>query len=513
LPERDNANNPGAPGPSPRASRRKFLAAGGVSLATACSWFGDKKRPPNVLYLFSDQQQARTVSAYGGALVRTPSIDRIAAGGCRFDNAISTVPVCSPYRAMLMSGLYPMRNGVVANDTPISDGLPVLGKMFRDAGYRTGYIGKWHLEATRRGFVPPQRRQGFDFWAAHSCNHKHFDSPYYRDDPNQELIHHGYEPDSQTTIASDFIREAASGEQPFCLMLSFGPPHPPYRAPAAYESRFQPESEIPLPPNVNEHRIVNDLLRTDCRPLTMRQLEARGGYRALLADDERIRAEVLRGYYGACEALDACVGRLLDLLDELNLTGNTIVVYTSDHGDLAGSHRMISKQNPLEESIRVPFLIRYPGAVPAGSATDTLLAPIDILPTLLSLSSIAYDPAQYDGIDITGAAFRGASSPRKALLISKMTPGGNPWVANGIRPWRGLRTPHHTYAELEGQPWLLFNNREDPYQQNNLIFDPLRTGLRSWFHSQMRELQEEAGDTLAEAEIEQFRKQQIDTYG
>ena len=499
--------------------RREFLKKTGQALSSGvlASAAGvasrERTKRPNVLYIFSDQQQARSLVCYGGGPARTPSLDRLVREGCRFEHALSTYPVCSPYRAMLMSGRFPMRNGVVSNDVPLSDGLPTFGKMFREAGYQTGYIGKWHLEDNREGFVPERRRQGFDYWAVHTCNHKHFDSPYYMDDPDKELIHHGYEPDSQTRLAMDFIRRAVKKDAPFCLGLSFGPPHPPYKAPQEYEERFLPSENMPLPPNVNERKLVEDLLRTDHRPLNERTRERRRRMRALLADDGRLRREVLVGYYAAWEALDTNVGRLLDVLEETGAARDTIVVYTSDHGDLAGAHRMLSKQNPLEESIGIPFLIRYPRAVPAGTVTPALLAPVDILPTLLSLCGIPYDPDQYDGQDRGPVAFAGATDSRDALLIMKMVHGGNPWVINGIRPWRGVRTQRYTYAEMEGQPWILFDNQEDPYQMNNRIADPGTARLRRALHRRMKELMAEAGDTLTEEQILAFRSKQVATYG
>ncbi|MCP5110589.1 MAG: sulfatase [bacterium] len=491
--------------------RRDFLTTSLAGAATACQT--GRPRQPNVLFLFSDQQHARTVGCYGGgAPVKTPAIDRIASEGCRFDNAISINPVCSPYRGMLMSGLYPMRNGVVGNDTPLSDGLPTLGKMFRDAGYQTGYIGKWHLESHRRGFVPEARRQGFDYWAVHTCNHKHFDSPYYTDDPNRELTHQGYEPDSQTSLAIDFIRRAAASDTPFCLAISYGPPHDPYKAPEQNEARFLPAADIPLPPNRNEREIVDHLLETDRRPKSPQVRRRREARRALLEDDDRLRGKVLLGYYAACEALDTNVDRLLRTLDEAGIADDTIIVYTSDHGDLAGSHRMISKQSPLEEAIRVPFLIRYPRAISAGRATSTLLTPVDILPTLLSLSGIDHDSEQYDGVDLAGAAAADTTETRDAVLLMKMVHGGNPWIANGIRPWRGVRTLRYTYAELEGSPWLLFDNQEDPHQMENLIADPGRLSLRARLGSRLRQLLSAAGDNLTEEQIAAFRKQQISRY-
>ncbi len=485
-------------------TRRQFLLAAAAAAAA--------QRPngrPNVLFVFSDQQHARTVSAYGGAPVRTPAADRIAAEGCRFDNAISIYPVCSPYRGMLMSGLFPMRNGVVGNDTPLSDDLPTFGKLFRDAGYRTGYIGKWHLEANRTGFVPHRRRQGFDdFWAVHSCNHDHFDSPYYMDDPERELTHRGYEPDSQTDLAIGFMRESVERDAPFCLAMSFGPPHNPYRAPEAYEARFRPEAEIPLPPNIEEREVVDELLRTDTRPMTARQKRQRANARARLDSDQRIRKQMLHGYYGACEALDACLGRLLGALDDLGAAEDTIVVYTSDHGDMVGAHRMGLKQMPFEESINVPFLLRYPRRISPGRQTGALLTPVDIVPTLLALAGAPFDPALFDGRDLSRHAADGAEEERGSVPIMKMVHGGNPWIQNGVRPWRGVRTERYTYAELEGEPWLLYDNREDPYQMRNLIRDSGRAGLRRKLKSEMERWQDEAGDTLSEAEIDRFRAEQ-----
>ncbi len=496
--------------------RRRFLqlAAGAAAALPSCSKVEQagqsrQRKLPNVVFLFSDQQHARTVSAYGGTPVLTPNIDRLAREGRRFDNSISTYPVCSPYRGMLLTGLSPMHNGVVGNDTPLPDNLPTFGKLFRDAGYRTGYIGKWHLESTRRGFVPPARRQGFDdFWAVHSCNHEHFYSPYYRDDPNRELTHRGYEPHSQAALAIELIRQSAQTEKPFCLVLSFGPPHGPYKAPRENERRFRPEEDIPLPANVNEREVVDELLRTDNRPITKRQARSRANHRAVLDNDLRIRRRILRGYYGACEALDVSVGRILDALDDLNLADDTIVVYTSDHGDMVGSHRMLSKQLPFEESIHTPFLLRYPRSVEAGSSTAALLEPTDILPTLLSLAGVEYEAEAFDGRDRSQAT----GEDREAILLMKLVHGGNPWIMNGVRPWRGVRTSRYTYAEHEGSPWLLYDNQEDPDQLHNLIRDTERTALCASLSGEMRRMMVESDDTMTEQEIDDFRRRRKAEY-
>jgi arylsulfatase A-like enzyme len=202
------------------------------------------------------------------------------------------------------------------------------------------------------------------------------------------------------------------------------------------------------------------------------------------------------------------MARLLESLDDMGLADDTIVVYSSDHGDMAGAHRMLLKQCPLEESIHIPLLMRYPRAIPAGSTCSRLATPMDFLPTLLSLAGINYDPVAYDGHDLSRVAFRGASDDRDAVLLMKMLHGGGPWTINALRPWRGVRTQRHMYAELEGEPWLLFDNQEDPYQMANLIKDPGRSSLRRQLQSRMRELMRASGDTFTEDQLNAFRDRQ-----
>jgi len=171
---------------------------------------------------------------------------------------------------------------------------------------------------------------------------------------------------------------------------------------------------------------------------------------------------------------------------------------------MLGSHRMALKQMPLEESIKVPFLIEYPPAVPAGKRTDALLTPIDIMPTLLSLAGMKC-PA-VDGKDLSDAAMGKASYQHDAVLIMKLVPGGGPYLFNAVTPWRGVRTKRYTYANLlDHGPWLLYDNRKDPYQLNNLINKPEYASLQAQLEKRMRELMTEARDPGNTQKIMDFR--------
>ncbi len=445
-------------------------------------------KQPNIVFLFADQMRADVLGCYGNEAVPTPHLDAMAQAGTVFDHAISTWPVCSPYRAMLLTGRHPMANGTVSNDVGFKDGLPSIATACRDQGYATGYIGKWHLEWNRDPFVPKHRRMGFDYWAVNNCTHQYMDHFYCTDTP--EKIHfQGYDAIVQTDLAIDYI--ANNTGNPFCLFFSWGPPHDPYnKVPQACKDRV-PMEKIHLRENVQERAVVDWLLaRDDPSPGMAAKRQSR---RAVLDDDERLKSEMLQGYYAHTAALDDCVGRIRTALRDHGLEKDTILVFTSDHGDMLGSHRMALKQMPFEESIHVPFLLEYPHSVPAGRRNDVLLAPIDIMPTLLSLAGLACPDV--DGRDLAEAARGGATDQQDAVLITKMTAGGGPYLANAITPWVGVRTKRHTYVNLLGfGPWLLYDNQEDPYQMTNLMGNPRYEAIAGNLERRMRELMREAGD-------------------
>lgn len=410
---------------------------------------------PNLLFVFADQMRGMDMALAGNTQVHTPNFDRLAREGAFFPLSFANAPVCGPSRAVMLSGRYPLSNGVVANDLPLPNGVPTFGTVAKEAGYRTGYIGKWHLDGIPRDkWTPPgARRFGFDFWAVANCSHNYDNGYVYRDTPHRIALP-GYEPQAQTDIAVDFLNRAAADNRSFCLFLSFGPPHDPYeQVPERFKGLYPDGVVIP---------------RANVAPLqhASRDPAARLGPQRALALS-----------YAAISALDEQVGRLLQALDELKLAENTIVVFTSDHGDMLFSHGMLKKQQPYEESCRIPFLVRWPWHVPTGVRGDTLISTVDFLPSLLGLMNLPI-PDGVQGSDLS-PTMRGEDkmAPDSVLLIELISAGEG--LKQHVGEWRAVRTRSHTYTRRpDGTPWLLFDNQSDPFQLRNLIGEPQSKTLR-----------------------------------
>jgi arylsulfatase A-like enzyme len=200
---------------------------------------GPKDRP-NVLLIIPDQLRAQALGCMGNPDVQTPHLDRLAAEGILFRHTFANTPVCCPARAILLTGKYPHKNGMVANDLRLRESETTLAKLLKEQGYQTGFIGKWHLDGGKRdpGFVPPgPRRQGFDFWAACECRHDHFNPFWFRDTP-EPVRSPKFEAEALTDVAIEFLR--ANRSKPFFLVLSMGPPHDPYGAPPEYMKQYDP---------------------------------------------------------------------------------------------------------------------------------------------------------------------------------------------------------------------------------------------------------------------------------
>ena len=405
--------------------RREFL--GSLAAAGAAP-------PPNILFLMPDQWRGMDLGCAGNPQVRTPNLDRLAAEGVQFSNAVANCPVCTPARSILITGKYPHATGTAVNDVPLPDHETTIAEILAARGYYTGFIGKWHLEGGKRlpGFVPPgPRRQGFQFWAANICSHAYFNQQYFRDDP-APIRMTGYEAFTWTNLAIEFLEKA---RKPFCLYVEYGPPHDPYLEPPGFEKLYDPEKIQ---------------LRKNWKP---------GAQRFGTAKD-------IAGYYAAIACLDQEIGRLLARLDQLGLRDNTIVLFTSDHGDMLGSQGTFLKRKPWEESVRVPGILRWPAGLRAGRKSDAPFSHVDVVPTLLGLCG-GRSPVTMHGYDYS-AYLQGRSTrtPEFAhLMIYTKT------EANEYPPWRGLRSRKYKYARTRKQPWVLYDLENDPYELNNLVGD------------------------------------------
>jgi arylsulfatase A-like enzyme len=415
-----------------------------------------QSRPPNLLFILADQWRAQALGWAGDPNAKTPALDRLAGECVTFAHAVSCTPVCSPYRATLMTSRYPTENGVFVNDVNLAQDPHSLAAMFKQAGYDTGYIGKWHLDGQgcRLAYTPPERRQGFSRWAAIECTHDYNNSVYYAGDNGADrLTWPGYDAIAQTREMQRWLAERDPAV-PFCYFLSWGPPHDPYgTAPAELAAQFSP-SAIQLRPNVP----------------------------ANFADEARAN---LAGYYAHIAALDGCVGDLLGTLDSLGIADDTIVVFTSDHGDMHRSQGQLWKEQPWDESILVPFLLRYPAML--GRAPRTIpmrISTPDIMPTLLGLAGRP-SPAAIRGRDLSPVLRQEAAPDDEPALIMCVWPFSNWSRALGGKEYRGLRTGRYTYVRDLAGPWLLYDNAVDPYQMTNLVGLSAYAGVQADLESQL----------------------------
>lgn len=422
---------------------------------------------PNVLYVFADQWRASALGYAGDPNMKTPHLDAFAREGVNFKKAVSGIPVCCPARATLISGQRPLTHGVFLNDVCLPHDRRSIAQRFKDAGYDTAYVGKWHIEGHgRESFIPPERQRGFDYWKVLECTHDYNHSPYYEGDSDEKKYWDGYDAEAQTTDVCHYLKSRQAGDAPFLMMLSWGPPHNPYQtAPERYCEMYRPE-EIVLPPNVP----------------------------AEIANKTR---QELAGYYAHCTALDDQFQRLREALRETGLEDDTIVVFTSDHGDMVGSHGMERKQKPWAESSQVPFILRWPaGLGEGGFATDALIDMLDHQPTLLDLCGLPIDDA------LEGRSFAGVARGEEvvdtdyAVLIACYHPFGEWHRGAGGREYRALRTQRYTYAETRDGPWLLYDNEADPYQMKNLIDDAHYAELRKALSEKLHAELERQGDAF-----------------
>ena len=420
------------------------------------------KKKPNVVFLFVDQLRAMSLPLYGEQQIETPHLDRLAAQGMRMDNSISSCPVCTPARAMLVTGRHPQTTGHLINSTRTRHSEISIADAFAHQGYRTGWVGKWHLHTgvwpaidrmpQHPDWVPEGRdRLGFDYWRAYNQHMVFFDGFVQSGDWNYERWE-GYETDGLLKYAREFMD--AGGDDPF-LLFEF--------APEAYYARL-PE-RLELPENVPAESLAESL-------------------------------EMYRHYLAMILAVDDMVGKLTAYLDEARLADDTVLVFSSDHGTSGGSHGVPpwQKKHPYEESLRVPHIIRYPGVVPAGSSHDALFNITDFFPSLCGLCEIPV-PRSVEGVDLS-AAWRGAAdvSEQEAVLIMNFSRKFD-WFADGME-WRGVRSQRHSYARWLSGKSELYDLRADPLQQRNLAGDSGSASLEKEMQDHLARLQALRGDAL-----------------
>jgi arylsulfatase A-like enzyme len=430
-----------------------------VELASNAPAAGER---PNILYVMADDHAAHAISAYGSRVNRTPNIDRVAAGGMRFDSCFVTNSICTPSRAAILTGKYSHINGVPVFNR--FDGRqPTLAKYLQAAGYHTGMIGKWHL-----GGEPT----GFDRWTILPGQGVYRDPVFIHQGGKREK-HKGYCTDIITDMALSFLEDRPR-DRPFFLMCHHKAPHRPWQPDAKYVKKWE-GVQVPEPPTLHDdYATRSDAAREatmrvdrDLTPADLKQPPPKGLSAEELAKWKYQR--YMRDYLACVDSVDDGVGQLLDYLEKNGLAQNTIVVYTSDQGFFLGDHDWFDKRFMYEESLRMPLLVRWPAGVKPGAVCDKMVLNVDFAPTLLEAAGLK--PAA----DIQGRSFvpllRGETPPdwRTAMYYRYYDYPG----AHRVQPHYGVRTDRYKLIYFNKiDQWELFDLKKDPRELKSVYADP-----------------------------------------
>lgn len=427
----------------------------------------------NLIYIFADQWRYHAMGSVHQDQAVTPNIDQFAEESLCFEHAYSTFPLCTPHRGSLMTGKYPFSIGLWTNcKTGLEEKLMLrpqemcIGNVLQDGGYATAYIGKWHLDAPEQNFTdhpksgavnwdaytpPGERRQGFEYWLSYGACDDHLNPHYWGDSPEQ--IRPGkWSAEYETDRALEYLEDHRGSEKPFALFVSYNPPHLPYElVPECYYEKFQ-NLEINWRPNVPEEK------RTP-------QMET-----------------IARQYFAAVYGIDQQFGRIVTYLRENGMEENTLVVLSADHGEMLGSHGLMSKNVWYEEAIHIPLMMRQKNRIRPGKS-DVIFASPDHMPTLLELLGLSV-PQGCQGISheqtVSGRREQAVehmflcSYPGTPESVSAFAKLGMTHKAHG---WRGIKTREYTYVITNGympeekQMEYLYNDRGDPWQIHPQVID------------------------------------------
>lgn len=425
-------------------SRRQFLKASAVGMAAVTSGnisamdFANvkKEKRPNFLFILCDQLRLNAIAAHGCPYVKTPNIDRLVNSGISFMESHSTNPVCSPARSTLFTGRMPVETSVVINNRAICCDIPNMGQWLGSHGYNMTYCGKWHLAEYYTNNIP-----GFTVLTS--------------GDGEGDVI------DNAVSRSCAAYLKNYSSEKPFVLVASLLQPHdicylthlPDYLIPFEKPSEEVMKNLPELPPNF------------DSRPKAPDRLARRDKLVEAITDGSSIGPELRWKYYNyiyyrQVEMLDADVGRILDALEDSHLADDTIVIFTSDHGEGGGSHGHVQKWTPYEESIKVPLIFSCPKRF-AGNLKNKqhLVSGLDVMPTICDYARVPAPP------DSRGKSLR-------LILENKNTIWHDHVVAEALLDGRMVRTQQYKYFRLKGDSVeQLFDMKKDPLETTNLFYE------------------------------------------
>lgn len=442
-----------------------------------------KAERPNIIFIMSDDHAAHAISSYSGRINETPFIDRLAEEGILFENTFCTNSICAPSRATILSGKHSHKNGVETLNDDFDGRQEHVGKLLQGAGYETAIIGKWHLG--HGGHADPT---GFDHWIVLRGQGDYHDPVFY--DRGERIQYEGYATDIITDLSLEWV-DQRDQEKPFFLMLHHKAPHRPWEPDEKHADMYA-DIDIPEPENLFDDyetrsdaadtahmKIVEHLNKTDVKMDPPEDLEGKELTRWYYQ-------RYIKDYLRCIASVDDNVGRVLDYLEENDLADNTMVVYTSDQGFFLGEHGWYDKRFMYEESLRMPFLVRYPEGIKAGSVTGEIAVNTDFAPTFLDYAG-AEIPEDMQGVSLR-PLFEGEVPEdwRESTYYRY-------WMAadeHVVAPHFGVRTKDYKLIcyygpglhpdgslpegteDQEWPQWELFDLEKDIAEMNNVYDDP-----------------------------------------
>jgi arylsulfatase A-like enzyme len=448
---------------------------------------------PNMVFIMSDDHAAHAISAYGSRVNQTPQIDRLAAAGVRFENCFCVNSICSPSRATILTGKYSHLNGVPTFNR-LDPAQPTVAKHLQKAGYHTGMIGKWHL-----GSEP----QGFDHWSVLPGQGLYFDPVFV--EPDGQHVIPGYVTDVITDLAIDFLKNRPK-DRPFFLMCHHKAPHRSWEPDAKHQAMFAGK-QIPEPVTLRDdyktrtdaihecrQKVFSDLTRRDLKLAPLAGLETSERAKWLNVKPMEVEIEIsgkvkkltgetleawkyqryMQDYLACVQAVDDNVGRLLDWLDQNGLATNTVVFYTSDQGFFLGDHGLYDKRFMYEESLRMPFLVRWPDVIPPGSVQQAIAINPDFAPTFMDIAGLAAPP-NMQGRSLVSLLKNSVPSDWRSSFYYRYyhDPGDH-----NTRAHYGVRTASHKLIYFwKKDQWELYDLLTDPQELHNLYPEPAQAAL------------------------------------
>ncbi|MBC5641393.1 sulfatase [Parabacteroides sp. BX2] len=455
----------------------------------------EKQSSPNLIFIMADQWRGDALGCLGKEAVKTPHLDQLASEGVNFTNAVSSYPVSSPARGMLMTGMYPVHSKVTGNcnsaTAPYGVELPESARcwsdVLKDQGYELGYIGKWHLDSPYQPYIetsnnkgkiawnewcPKERRHGFSHWIAYGTYDYHLKPMYWDTDASRDEFYFvdQWGPEYETDRAIDYIanrdNKLRDAGKPFALVVSMNPPHTGYElVPDKYKEIYR---------DVDVETVCNSPI------IAPKGTKMGDFYRKSVLD-----------YYACMTGVDEQVGRIIRQLKEQGLFENTIVVFTSDHGDSMGMHEHIGKNIYYEEAMRIPMMISWPEKIAPRRDSTLMIAFADLYPSLLSLMGFKEQiPAEVQTFDLSASILSLEKAQEVVQPYYYLLP------ENLMTGYRGLRTKKYTFVvhATNGRTdeWILFDREQDPFQLNNIA--PDRPALIKQFTSQLKDWLKKTND-------------------